>query len=341
MGNKGNATCVMNFDGATGFLLGTENHGLEIMFNIMNTARIGTALQGMTLSQLSYQGALAYARERLQMRALTGIKNTAGEADPIIVHPDVRRMLMTQKAFVEGHRAFIYWLAQLVDSTKYGNEADAKTADDLLSFLTPIAKAFCTETAIEVTNIGIQVFGGHGYIHEHGMEQVVRDCRISSIWEGTTGIQALDLIGRKVMGSSGALLRNFTKVMHKFCEAQADCPDMATFCTPLADLNKQWGELTMKIGERAMENADEVGAASVDYTMYSGYVVLGYMWAQMARLALDKIASGEDRDGFHAAKLATARFYFTRLLPRANMHATAALAGADTVMALDTEAFAF
>ena len=341
MGNKGNATCVMNFDGATGFILGEENRGLEIMFNIMNTARIGTALQGMTLAQLSLQGATAYARDRLQMRSLTGIKNPDGEADPIIVHPDVRRMLMTQKAIVEGQRAFIYWLAQLVDLTKFGNAEAVKEADDLLSFLTPIAKAFCTETAVEVSNIGVQVFGGHGYIHEHGMEQIVRDVRISTIWEGTTGIQALDLIGRKVMGSGGALLRNFTKVMHKFCEAQKDTADMAQFCEPLATLNKQWGELTMKIGERAMENADEVGAASVDYAMYSGYVVLGFMWAQMAQLALAKIAAGKDTDGFYAAKVATARFYFLRVLPRAGVHAAAALAGADTVMALDEKAFVF
>jgi alkylation response protein AidB-like acyl-CoA dehydrogenase len=341
MGNKGNATCVMNFDGATGFLLGEENHGLEIMFNIMNTARIGTALQGMTLAQLSFQGALQYARDRLQMRSLTGAKNPDGEADPIIVHPDVRRMLMTQKALVEGQRAFVYWMAQLVDVTKYGNEEAAKAADDLLGLLTPIAKAFCTETAIEVTNIGIQVYGGHGYIHEHGMEQVVRDCRISAIWEGTTGIQALDLIGRKVMGSGGALLRNFTKIVHKFCEAHQHEEAMAGFCTALAGLNKQWGELTVAIGEKAMQDAEEVGAASVDYTMYSGYIVLGYLWARMAQVAQAKIAAGQDNDGFYAAKVATAQFYFARLLPRAGMHHAAALAGAGTVMALAEDKFAF
>jgi alkylation response protein AidB-like acyl-CoA dehydrogenase len=341
MGNKGNATCVMNFDGAKGFLLGEENRGLEIMFNIMNTARIGTAMQGMTLAQLSFQGAVTYARDRLQMRSLTGAKNPDGEADPIIVHPDVRRMLMTQKAFVEGQRAFIYWLAQLVDLTKHGSESDAKSAEDLLGLLTPIAKAFCTETAVEVSNIGIQVFGGHGYIHEHGMEQVVRDVRIATIWEGTTGIQALDLIGRKVMGSGGALLRNVTKIIHKFCEAQKDASDMAQFSVPLSDLNSQWGELTMKVGERAMENAEEVGAASVDYTMYSGYVIIGFMWAQMAKLALAKIAEGKDSDGFYAAKVATARFYFTRILPRAGVHYAAALAGAETVMALNEKQFAF
>lgn len=341
MGNKGNATCVMNFDGAKGFLLGEENRGLEIMFNIMNTARIGTAMQGMTLAQLSFQGAVAYARDRLQMRSLTGAKNPDGEADPIIVHPDVRRMLMTQKAFVEGQRAFIYWLAQLVDLTKHGSESDAKSAEDLLGLLTPIAKAFCTETAVEVANIGIQVFGGHGYIHEHGMEQVVRDVRIATIWEGTTGIQALDLIGRKVMGSSGALLRNVTKLIHKFCEAQKEVSDMAQFSVPLSELNAQWGELTMKVGERAMENAEEVGAASVDYTMYSGYIIIGFMWAQMANLAMAKIAEGKDGDGFYAAKVATARFYFTRILPRAGVHYAAALAGAETVMALNEKQFAF
>ena len=341
MGNKGNATCVMNFDGAKGFLLGEENRGLEIMFNIMNTARIGTAMQGMTLAQLSFQGAVAYARDRLQMRSLTGAKNPDGEADPIIVHPDVRRMLMTQKAFVEGQRAFIYWLAQLVDLTKHGSESDAKSAEDLLGLLTPIAKAFCTETAVEVANIGIQVFGGHGYIHEHGMEQVVRDVRIATIWEGTTGIQALDLIGRKVMGSSGALLRNVTKLIHKFCEAQKEVSDMAQFSVPLSELNAQWGELTMKVGERAMENAEEVGAASVDYTMYSGYIIIGFMWAQMANLAMAKIAEGKDGDGFYAAKVATARFYFTRILPRAGVHYAAALAGAETVIALNEKQFVF
>ncbi len=340
MGNKGSATCVMNFDGATGFLLGEENRGLEIMFTIMNTARLGTAMQGMTLGQLSYQGAVAYARERLQMRSLTGPKNPDGEADPIIVHPDVRRMLMTQKALVEGQRALIYWLSQQVDLTKYGSEEEAKAAEDLLGLLTPVAKAFCTETAIEVTNIGIQVFGGHGYIHEHGMEQVARDCRISAIWEGTTGIQALDLIGRKVMGSGGALLRNFTKIVHKFCEANKDDADMAQFCGPLAELNKQWGELTMKIGERAMENAEEVGAASVDYTMYSGYIALAYMWAQMAKVAQQKMAAG-DSSSFYKAKLVTAQFYFSRLLPRTKAHFDAALAGAGSVMALTEEEFLF
>jgi hypothetical protein len=194
---------------------------------------------------------------------------------------------------------------------------------------------------VEICNTGIQVFGGHGYIHEHGMEQIARDVRISTIYEGTTGIQALDLIGRKVMGSGGALLRNFTKLMHKFCEAHKADANLAPLCTALATLNTQWGELTMTIGERAMKDAEEVGAASVDFTMYSGYIVLGFMWAQMAQIALEKISEGCDTDGFYAAKLATARFYFARVLPRTAMHHAAALAGAETVMAIAEDKFAF
>ena len=341
MGIKGSATCVMNFDGATGYLLGEENRGLEVMFNIMNTARLGTALQGVSLGELSSQGALAYARERLQMRSLTGVKNPDGPADPIIVHPDVRRMLMTQKALTEGSRAFIYWLARLADIAKFGPEEQAKEADDLMSLLTPVAKAFCTETGVEVCSTGMQVFGGHGYIRDHGMEQALRDVRISTIYEGTTGIQSLDLLGRKVMGSGGKLLRNFTKRIHKFCEGQADKPVLADYTGPLAQLNAQWGDITMKVGEKAMESADEIGAASVDYAMFSGYVSLAYMWAQMAEVALAKLETDPADAAFYQAKLATARFYYQRILPRAQAHAAAALAGADTVMQLDEDAFAF
>ena len=339
MGLKGSATCVMNFDGATGYLLGEPGRGLDIMFKIMNMARLGTAMQGLAMGEPAFQGALQYARERLQMRALSGPKNAGGEADPIIVHPDVRRMLMTQKALNEGSRAFIYWLAQLVDHTRFGSPEQAQAAEDLLGLLTPIAKAFCTETAVEVTNLGIQVYGGHGYIHDNGMEQIVRDARIATIYEGTTGIQALDLIGRKVMGSGGKLLGNFTKLIHKFCAANAGDAAMQEFCEPLAALNKEWGELTMKIGERAMQNVDEIGACSVDYTMYSGYIALAYMWAQMAKVAAAK--AGASDAAFYQAKLATARFYFKRILPRTKMHFDAALAGSDTVMALGEDAFAF
>ncbi|MEP4146525.1 MAG: acyl-CoA dehydrogenase C-terminal domain-containing protein [Halioglobus sp.] len=338
MGIKGSATCVMNFDGATGFLLGEENRGLEVMFKIMNAARLGTALQGVCLGEASFQGALAYAKERLQMRALSGPKNPDGPADPIIVHPDVRRMLMTQKALVEGSRAFIYWLARLNDLSQHGNDAQATEADDLMALLTPVAKAFCTETGFEVTSLGVQVLGGHGYISEHGMEQLMRDMRIAMIYEGTTGIQSLDLLGRKVMGSGGKLLRNFTKMIHKFCETHEQNTSLEEILSSLAEVNAQWGEITMKIGEKAMESPDEIGAASVDYTMFSGYVALAYMWAQMAELAQRKIAEGAEPD-FYKAKLATANFYFQRVLPRAEAHARAAVAGADTVMALDDNLF--
>jgi len=338
MGIKGSATCVMNFDGATGYLLGEENRGLEVMFKIMNAARFGTALQGVSIGEASFQGALAYARERLQMRALTGPVNPDGPADPIIVHPDVRRMLMTQKALTEGSRSLVYWLARLNDLTQYGSEEQAAEADDLMSLLTPIAKAFCTETGFEVTSLGVQVFGGHGYISEHGMEQYMRDMRIAMIYEGTTGIQSLDLLGRKVMGSGGKLLGNFTKIVHKFCQANAENATLAEMIPALAEANSQWGDLTAKIGEKVMQDPNEIGAASVDYTMFSGYVVLAYMWARMAELAQQKLDADTGDTAFYEAKLATARFYYGRILPRARAHADAALAGADCVMGLDESA---
>mgnify|MGYP000211515779 CR=1 FL=1 len=341
MGLKASSTCAMNFDGAKGFLLGEENRGLEVMFKIMNTARLGTALQGVSLAEASFQGALNYARERQQMRALSGTTNPEGEADPIIVHPDVRRMLMTQKTLTEGSRALIYWLAQLVDKTKEANEEEAKSADDLLSMLTPIAKAFCTETGVEVTNIGIQVLGGHGYIRDNGMEQLARDMRIATLYEGTTGIQALDLLGRKVLGSQGELLRSVTKLIHKFCEGAQQEDAMLEFTQPLQALNKQWGDITMTIGAEAVSNHDELGAASVDYTMFSGYVVLAYMWAQMAQVAQQKMADGSEDSRFYRAKLTSARFYFKRLLPRAGAHAAAATSLGETLMALPADDFAF
>lgn len=342
MGLKGSPTCVMNFDGAAGFLLGQENGGLDVMFQIMNTARMGTALQGVSMGEVSMQGALEYSRERMQMRSLTGAKYPDSVADPIIVHPDVRRMLMTQKAFTEGSRALVYWLAQLADTTMYGGENEAQSADELLSLLTPIAKAFCTETGFEITNLGVQIYGGHGYISDNGMEQLVRDSRIATLYEGTTGIQALDLLGRKVMGSGGKLLAKFTRRVHRFCEANAANAAMNEFIEPLALLLREWGELSTEIGTKSMENADEIGAAAVDYTLYSGYVVLAYMWAMMALVAQQNMHVGaKSEQDFYRTKLATARFYFARLLPRTLAHASAARAGADTVMAVAENDFSF
>jgi len=342
MGIHGNSTCVMNFDNAKGFLIGSENRGLNCMFTFMNSARIGTAIQGLTAAEGSFQGALTYAKDRLQMRSLSGVKNTEGAADPIIVHPDVRRMLLTQKAFAEGNRAMIYFGAQQNDLAHKGATPEIrKQASDLLSFLTPIMKAFMTETGFEAANHGVQVFGGHGFIKEWGMEQIVRDTRISMLYEGTTGIQALDLLGRKVLMSQGELLKNFTKIIHQFIKSESDNTAMTQFTAPLATLNKQWGEITMEIGMKAMQDQDEVGAASVDYLMYSGYVSLAYFWAKTAKVALDKIATGEGDQAFYQAKVDTAKFYFARILPRTLAHVAMIQAGNSTLAAINSEHFVF
>ena len=341
MGIHGNATCVMNFDGAKGWLIGPENKGLNCMFTFMNTARIGTAIQGLGSAELGFQGSLAYAKDRLAMRSLSGPKNPDGIADPIIVHPDVRRMLLTQKAVAEGARALIYLAGQQVDVVHSGKtEEERKAADALLGFLTPIAKAFLTEIGYESANLGMQVFGGHGYIAEWGMEQNVRDSRIGMIYEGTTGIQALDLLGRKVLMTQGEALKVFTKRVHVFCKENADNEQLKEFVEPLAAINKEWGDLTMKVGMTAMKDREEVGAAAVDYLMYSGYAVFAYLWAQMAKVALDKMADGTSEEMFYNAKVQTARFYFKRLLPRTRTHAETMLAGSASLLDMPEEAFA-
>jgi len=337
MGIHGNATCVMNFDGAKGFLIGEENRGLNCMFTFMNTARLGTALQGVAHAELGFQKSLDYARDRLQMRALSGPKNPEGPADPIIVHPDVRRMLLTQKAFAEGGRMLVSYCGKIVDVINGGDAEAAKEADQQLAFLTPIAKAFLTEVGFESANLGMQCFGGHGFISEWGAEQNVRDCRISMLYEGTTGIQALDLLGRKVLGSQGEAMKPFTKEIHKYCKANEGQP----MATALAAANKRWGELTMDIGMKAMNNAEEVGAASVDYLMFSGYVTLGYFWALAASKAQEAIDAGKGDLEFYQAKVQTAEFYFARILPRIETLATTMTSGADNLLAMDADHFAF
>lgn len=340
MGIHGNSTCVMNFDGATGYLIGPENKGLNCMFTFMNTARLGTALQGLAHAEWGYQNSLAYARDRLQMRALNGPACPDKPADPIIVHPDVRRMLLTQKAFAEGGRALIYYCAQLVDRVNLTTDSEERQqADTQLAFLTPIAKAFLTETGFESANLGLQIFGGHGYISEWGMEQNVRDSRISMLYEGTTGIQALDLLGRKVLMTQGESLKSFTKVVHKFCESQADNRPLQEFINPLARINREWGDLTTRIGMKAMMNREEVGAASVDYLMYSGYVTMAYLWARMAATAQQKLDAGEGDRRFYQAKLKTARFYFERILPRTKTLEATIDSGADNLLAMDEDEF--
>src|SRR5699024_4394591 len=342
MGIKASATCVMNFDEAEGYLIGPENRGLNSMFTFMNFARLGTAVQGVAHAQKGFEGGLRYARERLAMRALSGAKNPDGPADPIIVHPDVRRMLLTAKAFAEGGRALVYYTSQLGDIVqKSQNDDERKEADELMALLTPIAKAFLTEAGLEAANHGVQIYGGHGFIREWGMEQNVRDARISTLYEGTTGIQALDLLGRKVLQTQRAALRNWTKVIHKYCQANAENKAIAEFVEPLAAYNKERGEFTTTIGMQTMQhNADE-SSTRVEYVKYAGYVTLAYLWAAMAAVAQQKLDEGTSEEDFYKAKIATARFYFKRILPRAAGHKGAAEGGLDCLMELDEEHFAF
>ena len=340
MGIHGNATCVINFDAAKGYLIGPEHRGLSCMFTFMNTARIGTAVQGVAASESSFQGAVAYAKDRLAMRSLAGAKYPQKDADPIIVHPAVRHMLLTQKAFAEGGRALLYFLAQYVDLVEQAaNEVERKQADDILSFLTPIAKAFLTETGYESANKGVQVFGGHGFISEHGMEQIVRDTRIACLYEGTTEIQAQDLLGRKILGSKGALLKNFIDIVANFCQEQQHNSQFASHISSLAKLLKQWGDLTQSIGEKSQNNPEEIGAAAVDYLYFSGYVTLAYFWAKMAVIAQQKLDQGSSETGFYKAKIATAQFYFDKLLPRTKSHRASIDTGLSSLFAIEADDF--
>jgi acyl-CoA dehydrogenase len=311
------------------------------MFVMMNAARIGVGMQSVGLMEVAYQNSLAYAKDRLQMRALTGAKAPDKAADPIIVHPDVRRMLLTQKAWVEGSRCFAYWLALQADiAESHTDEDERKAAHDHLALLTPVVKAFITDNAFTSTNLALQVFGGHGYIREWGMEQYVRDARINMIYEGTNTIQSLDLLGRKVLGDNGAKLKAFGKLIEAMVEAEGTNEAMAEFINPLADLGEKVTKLTMEIGMKSFQSADEAGAAAVDYLRIIGHLVYGYFWAKMARVALARIeADGDAVDPFYTAKLATARFYFARLMPETAGLIRSARAGASSLMALPAELF--
>ncbi|OZG73340.1 acyl-CoA dehydrogenase [Hahella sp. CCB-MM4] len=340
MGIKGSATCVINFDGAKGYLIGTPNKGLHCMFTFMNMARIGTGLEGLAATEATFQGALSYARDRLQFRSARGPQNLQGPADPIIVHPDVRRMLLTQKAFREGNRALAIYCMQLVDKTLYSQDADTrKLAESKLALLTPIVKAFLTETAQEATSYGMQVYGGHGYIKEWGMEQLARDTRICTMYEGTTGIQALDLLARKVIGSQGELLKLFTQDVRDFCHQTRHTTQFSEWSNTLEQLLDQWLQLSDDIAQRAANNPDEIGAASVDYLMYSGYITVGYFWLRMAVEAQQKLDAGTTEKDFYVSKLYTARFYFDKLLSRTRSLVTSMEAGADSLMAMEEDQF--
>jgi len=342
MGINANATCVINFDGAKGYLIGEVNRGLNCMFTFMNAARLGVAIEGVAAAEASFQGALAYARDRLQMRSLSGPKNPDGPADPIIVHPDVRRMLLTQKSIAEGGRALTAYLSQLVDiGHASACKAEKENAEKQLALLTPIAKAFLTELGLECTSHGVQVFGGHGYIKEWGMEQLMRDTKISCIYEGTTGIQALDLLARKILGSKGEILKVFASDISKFCVENSKDVAMLEFIQPMMTFGADWQKITEIIAQKALKNPDEIGAASVDYLMYSGYLTLAYFWAKMARVAQQKLAEGSTEQAFYQAKITTARFYFQRILPRAVGHAACLNNGAESMMALAEDEFCF
>jgi butyryl-CoA dehydrogenase len=335
MGIHGNATCQLNLDGATGWLIGEPNKGLNAMFVMMNAARLGVGMQSLGLTEVAFQNALVYAKDRLQMRSLSGVKAPDKPADPIIVHPDVRRMLLTAKAFAEGGRAFGYYIALQIDrELHHPDEQVREEAADQVALLTPIIKAFLTDNGWIATSEAMQVYGGHGYIAEWGMEQFVRDSRINMIYEGTNTIQSLDLLGRKVLMDNGAKLRKFGAQVQAFVEGHRADEAMSEFIAPLADLGDKVSKLTMEIGMKAFQNQDEVGAAAVPYLRVVGHLVFAYFFARMAKIALDKQGSG---DPFYRSKLGTARFYFARLLPETAMLIRQARSGSASLMALDAD----
>ncbi|HCF3159141.1 TPA: acyl-CoA dehydrogenase C-terminal domain-containing protein [Pseudomonas aeruginosa] len=335
MGIKASATCVMNFDGASGWLVGEVNKGLAAMFTMMNYERLSIGIQGIGCAEMSYQSAVAYARERLQSRAPTGPVARDKAADPIIVHPDVRRMLLTMKALTEGGRAFSTYVGQQLDLAKYAEDQEERSqAEALVALLTPVAKAFFTDTGLESCVLGQQVFGGHGYIREWGQEQLVRDVRIAQIYEGTNGIQALDLMGRKVVANGGLFLSIFSREVRAF--AAGANAELAEFVTPLLTALDLLDNLTQGIVARAGNDPREIGAASVEYLHLFGYTAYAYLWARMAAAALRQ---READPAFHDGKLATARFYFARLLPRVHSLAAAVEAGSESLYGLEAEQF--
>jgi alkylation response protein AidB-like acyl-CoA dehydrogenase len=335
MGIHGNSTCQMNMDGAIGWLIGQPNKGLNAMFVMMNAARLGVGMQSLGLTEVAFQNALVYAKDRLQMRSLSGVKAPEKPADPIIVHPDVRRMLLTAKAYAEGGRAFSYYTALLIDrELNHPDEEVRKDAADQVALLTPIIKSFLTDNGWIATSEAMQVYGGHGFIAEWGMEQYVRDSRINMIYEGTNTIQSLDLLGRKVLMDNGAKLRKFGAQVQAFVEENGTDEAMSEFITPLADLGDKVTKLTMEIGMKAFQNQDEVGAAAVPYLRVVGHMVFAYFFARMAKIALEKQDSG---DSFYQSKLGTARFYFARLLPETAMLIRQARSGSASLMALDAD----
>jgi alkylation response protein AidB-like acyl-CoA dehydrogenase len=336
MGIHGNATAQIVIDNAYGTMVGQPNKGMQGMFVMMNAARLGVGNQSLGLTEVAYQNALAYAKDRIQMRSLSGAKAKDKPADPIIVHPDVRKMLLTAKAYAEGGRALSVFCAVLLDKAHYHpDEKTRKDSDEMLSLLTPIVKAFITDNGHISTNACMQVFGGHGFIKEWGMEQFVRDNRINMIYEGTNTIQSLDLLGRKILGNNGATLKKFGKLIAALVEEEGVNEKMSEFINPIAYLGDKVTKFTTEIGFKGFQNPDEVGAAAVDYLRVVGHMVFGYFWARMAQVALREIAAG-NTDPFYVAKLQTARFYFARLFPETASLMLTARTGSKVL--LDTDA---
>lgn len=337
MGIHGNSTCQMNLDEAKGWLIGLPNQGLSAMFVMMNAARLGVGMQSLGLTEVAYQNAVVYAKDRIQSRALTGPQTPDKPADQIIVHPDVRKMLLTARAYAEGGRMLAFWTALELDKElQHPDEDVRKEAADMVALATPIVKAFITDNAWEATSHCMQVYGGHGYISEWGMEQFVRDSRINMTYEGTNTIQSLDLLGRKVLADRGAKLMKFGMRIRSFCDEHADNEAMKEFIEPLADLGGKVSKLTMEIGGKALSNPNEVGAAAVDYLRVVGHLFYAYFFARAALLALDKQSSG---DSFYKAKLHTTRFYFQKMLPETAMLIRKARAGASVLMDMEEELF--
>ena len=340
MGIHANSTALLNFDDAQGWLVGAPHKGLKAMFTMMNAARLGVAMQGLGIAEVAYQNGLAYAKDRLQMRSLTGVKAPEKPADPIIVHPDVRRMLLTAKAFIEGSRALSYWAGMNLDIfNKHEDEKTRQEADELVALMTPILKAYQTDMGYEVTNMMMQVYGGHGYIAEWGMEQYARDARIAQIYEGTNGIQALDLVGRKMPKDFGKLLRRFFHPVQDFINEQQGNAEMQEFIFPLAKAFAKLQQATAMIAQKGLKNPDEAGAASVDYLRQFALVAMAYIWCKMVLVAKEKIESGEGDKAFYESKIQTAEFFMTRMLPEADARFKMVLAGAKPLMQMDASGF--
>jgi alkylation response protein AidB-like acyl-CoA dehydrogenase len=340
MGIKASSTCVMNLDEATGWLVGEPNKGMRAMFTMMNAARLGVAIQGLGLAEIAYQNAVVYARDRLQGRSLTGDANKDGPADPIIVHPDVRKTLLTMKAFVEGARALGLWVSLQLDIEEHAEDpAEKQAASDLLALMTPIVKAYFTDAGFEATNAAMQVWGGHGYIRDNGIEQFARDARITQIYEGANGIQALDLVGRKLPANMGRSLRRFFHPVAAFiAENQAD-PGIGEFVASYAKAFGKLQQATGFIAQKGLSNPDEAAAASTSYLRLFALVAIGFMWLRMAKAAKAKLAAGEGPESFYTGKVKTARFFMTKILPEAEQHFRAIMAGAKPLMDVGVDEF--